>query len=76
MVNLIAGKEIVPELIQHDFTAENVLTRLKQIIPDGPARDQMAAGLEGVRNRLSHSDGSQLKAADRACEAIFKLLEK
>jgi lipid-A-disaccharide synthase len=74
MVNLIAGKEIVPELIQDDFTAENVVARLKHIIPDGPARDQMAAGLDNVRDLLTHADGNQLHPADRASEAIFKLL--
>ena len=26
MVNLIAGEEVVPELVQQDFTAENVVT--------------------------------------------------
>src|SRR3989449_1654416 len=36
MVNLIAGEEIVPELVQHRFTTKNVVARLKQIIPDGP----------------------------------------
>jgi lipid-A-disaccharide synthase len=76
MVNLIAGKEIVPELIQQDFTAENVLARLKPIIPDGPARDQMAIGLSKVRDLLTHADGNQLHPADRASEAIFQLLKK
>jgi lipid-A-disaccharide synthase len=73
MVNLIAGKEIVPELIQHDFTAENVVTRLNKIISDGPARDQMIAGLKDVKDRLSQADGNQLHPADRASEAIFEL---
>ena len=44
MVNLIAGEEIVPELVQHDFTAENVVGRLHEILPDGPARDKMLDG--------------------------------
>ncbi len=38
MVNLIAGEEVVPELVQQDFTAENVATRLNEILVDGPAR--------------------------------------
>ena len=29
MVNLIAGEEVVPELVQQDFTAENVVIRLR-----------------------------------------------
>ena len=39
----------MPELVQQDFTAEKVLTRLNEIIADGPARNKMIAGLEGVR---------------------------
>jgi lipid-A-disaccharide synthase len=75
MVNLIAGKQIVPELIQHDFTAENVVSHLQQIIPDGPRRDQMIAGLADARARLrgrSSDLGPQtMHAADRAAEAIL-----
>src|ERR1700685_4077959 len=41
MVNLIAGKEVVPELVQHDFTSENVIARMAEILGDGPKRDQM-----------------------------------
>ena len=47
MVNLIAGEEVVPELVQQDFTAEKVVGRLKEILPDGPARDRMLEGLAG-----------------------------
>jgi lipid-A-disaccharide synthase len=74
MVNLIAGKQVVPELIQHDFTADNVVSHLNRIIPDGPPRDQMIAGLADVRARLrgrSSDPGPQtMHAADRAAEAI------
>src|SRR5205823_8786100 len=45
MPDLIAGEKIVPELIQNDFTAENVARELNAIIPDGPARQQMESGL-------------------------------
>ena len=39
MVNLIAGEEVVPELVQHDFTAEKVVAELNEILPDGPAAE-------------------------------------
>ena len=52
MVNLIAGEEVVPELVQHDFTASNVVARLKEILPDGPARERMLEGLARVKARL------------------------
>ena len=38
MVNLIAEKEVVPELVQHDFTAEKIVAQINEILPDGPAR--------------------------------------
>jgi lipid-A-disaccharide synthase len=74
MVNLIAGKEIVPELVQHDFTAAKVVARLKEIIADGPARDRMILGLQSVRDRLGHGGGEQRHPADQASDAIFKLM--
>ncbi len=38
MVNLIAGEKIVPELVQHKFTAENIVTEVSKVIPDGEPR--------------------------------------
>src|SRR6202050_1948471 len=45
MVNLIAGEQVVPELVQHDFTAANVVDRVREILPDGAVRDRMIEGL-------------------------------
>jgi lipid-A-disaccharide synthase len=73
MVNLIAGEEIVPELVQQDFTAENVVVRLSEILP-GPARDKMVAGLAGVKARLRGPSGDGLRPAERAAEAVLALL--
>ena len=52
MVNLIAGEEVVPELVQQDFTADKVVAKLNEIIADGPTRNKMIAGLDGVKTRL------------------------
>jgi len=76
MVNLIAGKEIVPELVQHDFTAEKVVARLKEILPDGPAREGMIVGLAEVRTLLRGPDSEVRHPAERAAEAIMELLQK
>jgi lipid-A-disaccharide synthase len=77
MVNLIAEKEIVPELVQHDFTAENIVSRIKEILPDGPARDRMIEGLSSVRARLRvpASASNAQHPADRAAEIIYRLLD-
>ena len=80
MVNLIAEQEVVPELVQHDFTAQNVVKHLQQIIPGGPARDRMLAGLARVKDQLRVPQSfptpptPPMPAADRAAEIILELL--
>ena len=75
MVNLIAGEEIVAELVQQDFTSENVVARLNEILPDGPAREKMIEGLARVKASLRSPDaGDGRHPADRAAEAILALL--
>jgi lipid-A-disaccharide synthase len=73
MVNLIAEEEIVPELVQHDFTPQNVAAKINEILPDGQARDRMLEGLAQVKARLRGSIGSQ-HPADRAAQIILTLL--
>jgi lipid-A-disaccharide synthase len=53
MANLIAGKRIVPELIQNDFTAANIVQQLEPLLPDGPPRQSMMQELQRVRGLLS-----------------------
>jgi lipid-A-disaccharide synthase len=52
MANLIAGKRVVPELIQDDFTAANIIEQLKPLLPDGPARESMMMELGAIREAL------------------------
>ena len=79
MVNLIAEEEVVPELVQQDFTAEKVVARLSEILPDGPPRERMLRGLAGVKARLrapQADSGAVQHPADRAAEIILSLLAK
>ncbi len=75
MVNLIAGEEVVPELVQQDFTADKVVAKLNEIIADGPARTKMIAGLDGVKTRLRGPTRGPAKderhPVDRAAEAVL-----
>ena len=74
MVNLIAGEKVVPELVQGAFTAERVVSRLREILVDGTARTAMLEGLAGVRARLRSPDTSQqVSAADRVADAVLAL---
>ena len=52
MVNLIAGKRVVPELIQHDFTAANIVQQMERLLPDGEARESMMKELGAIREAL------------------------
>jgi lipid-A-disaccharide synthase len=73
MPNLIAGKKIVTELIQKDFTAQNVVRELNGIIPDGPARRQMEADLKMVQQRLHDSPDAESPAQRAAREILMAL---
>ncbi len=73
MPNLIAGREVVPELVQSDFTAGKVAAKLEEILPDGPAREKMLAGLAEVSSRL-RSPGASGTASERAADAVLKAL--
>jgi lipid-A-disaccharide synthase len=73
MPNLIAGQRIVPELIQKDFTAENVLRELSAIIPDGPARHKMQDALKMVQEQLRDSQSPEPPAVKAAQEILGAL---
>jgi lipid-A-disaccharide synthase len=66
MANLIAGKRIVPELIQSDFTAANIVQHLEPLLPDGPARQSMMEELQRVRGLLSKHTAGQTGPAGQA----------
>ena len=69
MVNLIAGKRVVPELIQNDFTPNRVAAEVIHLLNDQAARDQLRSDLAEIRQRLGPPG-----AVDRAADAILKLL--
>lgn len=52
MANLIVGRRLVPELIQHDFTATKIVQHLELLLPDGLPRESMMQGLREVRKAL------------------------
>jgi lipid-A-disaccharide synthase len=73
MPNLIAGRKIVPELIQQDFTAENIRRELTDIIPEGPRRQQMLSDLADVRQRLGDPAGGEPPVTRAAREILGSL---
>ncbi len=53
MANLIAGKRVVPELIQSEFTASNIVRHLQPLLPDGARRESMRKELAAIRKLLN-----------------------
>ncbi len=52
MVNLVAGREVVPELVQSGFTPARVERGVRALLEDGGTRQAMAEGLAEVRGKL------------------------
>jgi lipid-A-disaccharide synthase len=74
MPNLIAGRRIVPELLQDHFTAQNVAAELAPLLADTPERHAQIVALAELRNGLLAAGGPQLAPLDRAADIILELL--
>lgn len=71
MVNLIAGRAVVPELMQGQMTGENIAREALRLLTDQDARAEMKAGLAEVKQSLSGRTG----APQRAAALIQEILE-
>jgi len=70
MVNLLAGKPVVKELIQHDFTAEKVAGQVEYLLDHPEALEAMRREFRAIKPRLGPGGAIQ-KAAD----AVMRELE-
>jgi len=70
MPNLIAGREIVRELVQENFTAANVATEIAALVEDGERRSQVIRDLAEVRSHLQAGRATE-SAAERAARAVL-----
>ena len=69
LVNLIADREVVTELVAETFSVENIRRELEKILPDGAERQRMLDDYEEVHRRLGEND-----APNRAAHLMIKLL--
>jgi|HubBroStandDraft_1064217.scaffolds.fasta_scaffold02207_7 lipid-A-disaccharide synthase len=63
MVNLIAGREVAPELVQDNFTPESVEREVGRLLESASAREDAKSGLAEVRAKLGFG-GAIERAAD------------
>lgn len=71
LVNLIAGREVVPELVADQMTLARLRTDLQGILPGGPQRERQLAGYGQMLSRLGEPG-----APDRAAAEMVRLLQK
>lgn len=69
MVNLIAGRQVVPELIQENLTVPSVVEEVRKLLDNAGARQEMINGLREVSSKLGASG-----AIERAADAIVRML--
>ena len=70
MPNLLAGKEVVPEFIQHEAKPEAIVKGVRLLMDDSPARDRMISDFVATTSKLGGTG-----ASERAAQAILEELE-
>ena len=78
LVNLIAGREVVPELVADGFNEQNLERHLNAIL-QGPAREEMLRGYKEVTQRLrpvSPSGEEVLSTENNAPENAARFIVK
>ena len=66
MPNLLAGKEVVPEFIQHEAKPDAIATALRLLMEDSRARDRMISDFDAIAKKLGGTG-----ASERAAHAIL-----
>lgn len=69
LVNLVAEKEVVPELLQYEATSENIYTKMLYLLTSRDAREVMRQELELVCERLGEPGASK-----RAAKLAFAMM--
>ena len=71
MPNLLAGKEVVPEFIQHEAKPDAIVKDVRLLMEDSPARDRMISDFDAIISKLGGTG-----ASGRAAQAVFDELKE
>ena len=71
MVNLVAGRRVIPELIQDEMTGERIASEALALLESESARVEMKAGLQEVAQLLA-SQGDPLEVSARRIAASLE----
>jgi len=71
MPNLLAGKEVVPEFIQHEAKPDAIVKDVRLLMEDSPARDRMILDFDAIISKLGGTG-----ASERAAQAVFDELKE
>ncbi len=69
MVNLIAGRQVVPELIQHEMAPGKIAAEAEELLPGTAKSERMRAGLAGIRAALMPEEDPLRRAATLIAES-------
>jgi lipid-A-disaccharide synthase len=70
LINIVAGQEVVPELVQDDVNPERIAAEARKLLePENYAR--LAGELAAVRSKLGDAG-----AARRAAEVVMSVIQR
>lgn len=69
LVNLIAGRALVPELVQHELTAANIASQLQALLSDSSRRAELQESFTALRSQLG-GENTAAQVADVVLEYV------
>jgi len=70
IVNILAGRKIVPELIQRGFTSENIFKEAKRILSAERIQSEMRVNFNKIKSLLGEE-----RASENAARELEKLIQ-